>query len=651
MNLKLIVLISSILALFSLKISAQSPDLQNPISETDSLNIDSLATLNIKYGVKTTIHFYEQEILEHRYDTNFTDTLLHNFHRYNFLQKNKNQYQDLGGMGSATTPIYYQFPKTIGTRLGYNSFDTYLIQPTEMKYFNTMSPYSEIDFAQGSVGRTKLKVTVSRNVNPDWNFTVQYRKIQQNEVFAGGVRQNETWASNEVFAGNMSWWSRNHRYKLLTNLTHYEHITNDFGGYKVADTVQNLKELFEVDNNAQLEYLIDDGVGALQTRQQWHLYHQFALFDSSTVQIFHILNRSSQMNRQRDANYKIHNLYDTLYFDENLLTNPAVNYQTEFNIFENQIGLKGQIGDTYYQGYARLKQYEFSTQHIYPENSRDTTTIDQIEDELFVGGMLRLNLSKDNQLSAKAQYLLTKNNDYQINVKFKNKFLEANYQRFNYGATLIQNRFYGGFFEWGKTQSISENTTAERYDFHLDLNFSSVSFCPYISYTSLKHYVYFDSLALPQQHDKNIQILQVGLDTEFRWRKYRTELDFLYTANSATEIIRMPDFQITGKIYRNGKLFRSQRTTQVGLDFHYKSAYLADAFMPATQQFYLQNRFEVENYLNIDLFFNLQIKSFLMFLKVNNLTEGLIGQGYYTTPVYFAQQRGFEVGVKWRFFD
>ena len=66
----------------------------------------------------------------------------------------------------------------------------------------------------------------------------------------------------------------------------------------------------------------------------------------------------------------------------------------------------------------------------------------------------------------------------------------------------------------------------------------------------------------------------------------------------------------------------------------------------------LQNKFLVENVVNTDLFMNFRIKRVLLFLKINNLLQGLAGvQGYYNTPVYIGQGRGVELGVNWLFFD
>jgi hypothetical protein len=73
--------------------------------------------------------------------------------------------------------------------------------------------------------------------------------------------------------------------------------------------------------------------------------------------------------------------------------------------------------------------------------------------------------------------------------------------------------------------------------------------------------------------------------------------------------------------------------------------------MPATQQFYLQNRFQVENYFLMDFFFNFRIKRLVATTKISNTLLGLVGKGYFASPVYLQQPRAFEVVINWLFFD
>jgi hypothetical protein len=83
----------------------------------------------------------------------------------------------------------------------------------------------------------------------------------------------------------------------------------------------------------------------------------------------------------------------------------------------------------------------------------------------------------------------------------------------------------------------------------------------------------------------------------------------------------------------------------------YTSAYYANAYMPATGQFYIQTEKKYGDYPFIDFFINAQIKTVRIFIKVDHLNSGLMGNYYMLTPHYPMSDRAFKFGISWRFFD
>jgi hypothetical protein len=90
---------------------------------------------------------------------------------------------------------------------------------------------------------------------------------------------------------------------------------------------------------------------------------------------------------------------------------------------------------------------------------------------------------------------------------------------------------------------------------------------------------------------------------------------------------------------------------QVGVSMFYTSAYFANAYMPATAQFYLQDEKKYGNYPFIDFFFNAQVKNVRIFFKVDHLNSGMMGDTYIQTPGNPMNGRAFKIGFSWRFFD
>jgi outer membrane receptor for ferric coprogen and ferric-rhodotorulic acid len=155
----------------------------------------------------------------------------------------------------------------------------------------------------------------------------------------------------------------------------------------------------------------------------------------------------------------------------------------------------------------------------------------------------------------------------------------------------------------------------------------------------------------PTQTSDNISILQVGLNANASWNYWRLKTNLLYSKNLGVNLIRMPEFFVNAQVYYERMFFKGALYGQIGLDVHYKSAFYANGYMTPLQQFHLQDRFTTDNYVVTDFFFNFKITKAMLFMKVNNLMQGLIKQGYFTTPVYMGQPRSFEFGVNWLFFD
>src|SRR5690554_6249188 len=84
----------------------------------------------------------------------------------------------------------------------------------------------------------------------------------------------------------------------------------------------------------------------------------------------------------------------------------------------------------------------------------------------------------------------------------------------------------------------------------------------------------------------------------------------------------------------------------------YRSGYYADAYMPATQQFYLQDDFNVFAYPVVDAFFNFRIKRTRVLFRYNHANSYAMRQpGYFVTPYYTGLNSMLDLGINWSFFD
>ena len=100
-------------------------------------------------------------------------------------------------------------------------------------------------------------------------------------------------------------------------------------------------------------------------------------------------------------------------------------------------------------------------------------------------------------------------------------------------------------------------------------------------------------------------------------------------------------------------LFRKKLFIQTGLDINYQSDYFGNAYMPVTQQFYLQDKQTIQGYAQVDVFADLRINRVRIFFKFAhaNYRLPLIKSNYYAAPGFAGMGRVLAFGVHWLLFD
>ena len=121
--------------------------------------------------------------------------------------------------------------------------------------------------------------------------------------------------------------------------------------------------------------------------------------------------------------------------------------------------------------------------------------------------------------------------------------------------------------------------------------------------------------------------------------------------NSNKDLIRVPDFMARISIYPTLSLFKNAAVFQPGIDILYTTSYYASAYMPALRMFYLQDEKKIGNYPYIDVFANLMVKRFRIFVKYEHLNDLWGENRYYMIPHYPAQGSALKFGLSWSFYD
>jgi len=172
-----------------------------------------------------------------------------------------------------------------------------------------------------------------------------------------------------------------------------------------------------------------------------------------------------------------------------------------------------------------------------------------------------------------------------------------------------------------------------------------------VTYQSVSNYTYLGADSRPVQYGGNINILQATWDQKFRAGIWNLDMDLVYQAASAPEAIHLPALAGRASFYPTISLFKNAAIFQPGIDVYYNTLYYSDGYMPATGSFYWQESKKTGNYYYADIFLNLMVKRFRIFIKYQHL-NALWGEArYYMVPHYPMQGPAFKWGLSWSFYD
>lgn len=597
------------------------------------------------YGPTTTRYVLERDVLENRNRVYTVDTLLRDFHNYNFVNRFQNHYTDLGNIGTPLRSIFYEPPTQIGTYPGIAVYDPYMLQGDDIKYYDTRSPYSSLYYVQGGLQQQLLKVDFSRNITPNWNAGLSYQRITSPELFGTANQSESRQTEHHAFLFHTRYFNKDSTYQLLANFSHLNHRVVDQGGILLnpglsGNSGDTKDSLFDYDQESAV--LID--ARSRDFRNYHHLYHQYSLARGFTL--YHMFDRNRQDYNFRDggintapADTSTIRFYGGLPFFNNDTTDARIRFLTH----ENQAGMKGSLGKLDYRLYARRRDVSIGYVPAYIGRRKFS--------ENFLGSWINFTFSDSARIHAEAEYLLFR--DYRISAAYENRFWRVGHQRIFRSPTLVQQRIENNHFIWDNDfpPVLTDQTFA-----YFNVRTKRITVAPFATFSNVVDYIYFDTAAVPQQASRSVQVLSVGLNLELNWKTIYLQGQGVYTRVGGAQsdgkpLIRIPELFGNLRIFYQNYLFKNALLTQIGVETHYKSAYYPDAYMPVAGQYHLQDGFQSNAYVVADLFVNMRIKRVRLFFKIAHINQGLPNLGYFVAPYFVGQPRSFGFGANWLLFD
>ena len=250
-------------------------------------------------------------------------------------------------------------------------------------------------------------------------------------------------------------------------------------------------------------------------------------------------------------------------------------------------------------------------------------------------------LEINNRLSGKLPWMTIKNKGsvgFALNL---NASIEKRHPDFIYNNWVSNHYIWTNHFSpTDKFQStISVSTTDNRFDAG-------------VVYQSISNLIYFNEMSIPEQTPIPVQNLGAFIHKDILLFKHLgINARYNYQSSSYQAIVSVPNHIVNGALYYQGNLFKRALQLQIGFNAQYYSEFYGYAYNPSINQYYVQTVKPVGDYPFIDFFLNARIKPVRIFVKIDHVTQGFLGNNYSLTPGYLQNDRAFKFGINWLFFD
>jgi len=244
-------------------------------------------------------------------------------------------------------------------------------------------------------------------------------------------------------------------------------------------------------------------------------------------------------------------------------------------------------------------------------------------------------------------------NDFQAHATFSRE-LKGNLQLGLRGsleqrrAHFFTNRYASSFLQWNNDFPSMFRIKGEAFinskDRETDIR---------AGITNITNYVYWDQEALPVLYDQNLLLFSGYFSRHFKLSGFNSENKILLQYTTASEVLKLPVASLYTSNYWEQSLFKGALVTDIGFDVYYTTKYKANAYMPSSSVFHLQDEYTLGGFPFLDAFLAFRVKRTRIFVLYQNLLHGLgfVGNNYFTTPYYPMKPRNLRFGLTWIFYD
>jgi len=555
-----------------------------------------------------------------------------------------------GNLGSPIqSKLYFDRPE-ITDFIFSNAYFPYLMNVKSATFYNTKTPYSNIDYNTGGTtfrDEDHIKFLFTANANKKLNFgtTLDY-------IYATGEYKDQ---SSKRFSGSLfgSYLGKHYSatgFVATNNMSNYEN-----GGTRDSILI-NPEGIATKDIQTRL-------LGYSNYKQNQIYYnHQYSVgferavrINEDSVRMDYVpVTRFAHTIKLDDVRKRYYEpITDTTFYKNTYFPKIQTNDSSALQTLTNTVSI------SLVEEFNKWMPFGL-TAFVENEIQRYTFNKDTLIDKMYqsttkIGGVLSKQRGQIFKYNILGELSL-------IGYKAGNFRLEGNvggfFKLWNDSISLVANGFVrnesASYFlqHYESNHFIWNNDFSNIYRTHIGGTFSIPTrlFSLNVNVENVTKYIYFNSDALPTQYSGNIQILAANLKQNFHVGKFWLENNVVYQVSSQQSLLPLPALTLYHNLYYDDIWFKVL-SMQVGVNVRYHSAYYAPSYMPATGQFYSQSKIMIGNYPVMSAYLNFHLKRTRFFFEYYHVNQLFMKGAYFSMPNYPIDPTITKIGVSWNFYD
>jgi len=610
-----------------------------------------------RFNPTWTRYYYLNHIDQSQVIDTSTD-LVHRYHQ-GFDEFNEMQ---TGNLGQASFRLSPQFVQHVGYRVGLDAYSEYFFTPDNTPFYNTRRPYTVLDYVLGTKNEQMFSGTHTQNITKQYNFNFRFQRIGSQGIFS---RQRADWFNLSL---GQSFTTKNQRYYIQALVHQNRAKLQQNGGITIPlDSAYNSVYLdrnsVPVRLDSALLTMRERGV-FVQHGLQWGGYYEHK-FDTTVQKILYPVVRLQHRFEYNRFRYKFHDdvvdfpQYENVYIDGSK-TNDSIQYDSWRNELRLELtDIRSKTDTTtsckLFGGGVGLTHelYQFFEITSGPSLDNKSNVIAKadvhtnfLSAELLQGNILRnLNFGASGEYDVagynQSDYTLTSYASLNVGPITPSFF----YRRSSLSPTHFQEYYNGNHFQW---TNVFGNTNTTIYGGSLFVK-PARGFISYSIY-NVTNPIYFSENRKPAQLLSTVNGYSFSVAPSFALGHFHLDARLVWQSYD-NAVLTYPDFYTLSSLYYTGKLFKSALQMTAGVEGRYNTSYDAPSFEPNTSQFYVQHETEAGDYMWLDAFLNLKIRSVRVSLLGQNLLQGTSKVNTYSAMPYPLPDRSFKVRINWLFWN